>query len=93
MENFILFYIFNYKFIILFILFRRKLLWRRDEILNIGIIGIGNMGNILIDVFLEICVVKFLCFIIINWMFVKVYYIKEKYFFVYIVKIILEVIE
>ncbi len=69
------------------------MLRRRDETLNIGIIGTGNMGNILIDAFLETRAVKPSCLTIINRTPAKAYHIKEKYPSVHIAKTVQEVIE
>ncbi|AJI37419.1 shikimate / quinate 5-dehydrogenase family protein [Bacillus anthracis] len=56
--------------------------------MNIGIIGTGNMGNILIDAFLETRAVKPSCLTIINRTPAKAYHIKEKYPSVHIAKTI-----
>ncbi|PGK36435.1 late competence protein ComER [Bacillus anthracis] len=61
--------------------------------MNIGIIGTGNMGNILIDAFLETRAVKPSCLTIINRTPAKAYHIKEKHPYVHIAKTIDEVIE
>ncbi len=69
------------------------MLRRRDETLNIGIIGTGSMGNILIDAFLETRAVKPSCLTIINRTPAKAYHIKEKYPSICIAKTVQEVIE
>jgi competence protein ComER len=69
------------------------MLRRRDETLNIGIIGTGNMGKILIDSFIEARAVNPSCLTIINRTFSKAYHIKEQYPAVYIGKTVKEVIE
>ncbi|MGF9963235.1 late competence protein ComER [Bacillus rhizoplanae] len=61
--------------------------------MNIGIIGTGNMGNILIDACIEARAVKPSCLTIINRTFAKAYHIKEKYPSIHIAKTIQEVIE
>ncbi|MFB9761767.1 MULTISPECIES: late competence protein ComER [Bacillaceae] len=47
--------------------------------MNIGMIGTGNMGRILIDAFIEARMVKPSCFTIINRTQAKAFLIKEKY--------------
>lgn len=47
--------------------------------MKIGFIGIGNMGMILIELFIELRVVDFLNMIIINCIIEKVLYIKNCY--------------
>lgn len=61
--------------------------------MNIGIIGTGNMGNILIDAFIESRAVKPSCLTIINRTFAKAYHIKERHPSIHIAKTIQEVIQ
>jgi competence protein ComER len=65
----------------------------RDGTLNIGIIGTGNMGRILIDSFIEAQAVEPANITIINRTFAKAYHLKQKYPSIHIASSIQEVIE
>ncbi|WP_028399267.1 late competence protein ComER [Ectobacillus panaciterrae] len=61
--------------------------------MNIGIIGTGNMGKILIDALIEARAIKPSCLTIINRTFAKAYHIKEQYPSIHIGKTVKEVVE